>query len=149
MAHTYTDLLYHFVWSTEGRIPLIQAEYKNRLYAYLRTAMKGMNAIPIKINGMPDHVHILAALRPNAVISDFVRDIKRASSKFATSELNLRGFNWQTGYGAFTVGYSNKESVVNYIENQEVHHKTVSFDEEFKGMLEKLGILYDPRFVLD
>jgi REP element-mobilizing transposase RayT len=103
---------------------------------------------PIIINGMADHVHILVGLNPDKSISDLVKEIKRSTTNFINEErwLSVK-FSWQKGYGAFSYSHSQLPRIIGYIKNQEQHHKTKDFKTEFREMLDKYGIDYDPRWL--
>ncbi|MCF6284203.1 MAG: IS200/IS605 family transposase [Candidatus Hydrogenedentes bacterium] len=150
MPQSYCNLLYHMVFSTKHREPLITPDIRERVYSYLGGGIKGEKGIPILINGMEDHVHILAALHQDCSVSTVLRNIKANSSKWIHRDFSGHdNFAWQSGYGAFTVSASQKNSVSKYIENQEEHHKTMTFKEEFIGLLKKHGIEYDERYIWD
>src|SRR5262245_22198501 len=143
MAHSYTNLLYHIVYATKERRPLIDLEFQPRLYEYLGGTIRGLKATSLEIGGIEDHVHILAKLPPTIAISEFLEKLKANSSKWAKSV--RRGFGWQDGYSAFTVSESQVERVRNYIRNQREHHKKVSFRDELIALLEAHGVAYDPN----
>ena len=105
-----------------------------------------LHVTPILINGPTDHVHLLVALTPKAALSDLMRVLKTNSSRWVHEELRQQ-FAWQSGYGAFSVSHSNAEQVRLYIANQQEHHKTVSFQEEFIAFLKRHEIPYDPRYI--
>ena len=122
---------------TKNREPLIKKEIKHRLHSYIRTIIEREGANLLFINGIEDHVHLLVAMPLTMIIPDLIEKIKPVSTKwFIKTFPEIKGFKWQEGYGAFTVGKSNLQSVINYIENQEEHHKTLSFEKEFASMLE-------------
>jgi len=146
MPHTYTNFLYHIVFSTKERIPFIVDELKPRLYDYIGGTIRGLDGVLLEIGGMPDHVHLLTKIKPTVKFSDFMRDLKANTSKRANEITNGR-FEWQDGYGAFTVGESQVESVRRYIQNQQEHHRGTSFEDEFKDLLHKSGVEYDERFL--
>jgi REP element-mobilizing transposase RayT len=99
---------------------------------------------------MPDHIHIFTGLKPKESISDLVRDIKKDSSKFINSKNWIRGkFNWQEGFGAFSYGHSQIDNVCQYIQNQEIRHKTQTFKEEYLNFLKKFEIDYNEHYVFD
>ena len=149
MSQTFSNLLFHLVWSTKNREPLIKKEIKHRLHSYIRTIIEREGANLLFINGIEDHVHLLVAMPLTMIIPDLIEKIKPVSTKwFIKTFPEIKGFKWQEGYGAFTVGKSNLQSVINYIENQEEHHKTLSFEKEFASMLEAQGIAYDKRYFL-
>ena len=150
MAHTFTNLLYHIVFSTKNRQLLIDDDIKEDLFAYLGGTVRGINGDALIVNGTADHVHLLVVLPQTIAVADALRDIKANSSRWVHEKwANRESFGWQTGYGAFTVSESRREAVKRYIANQEEHHRTISFQEEFIGLLKKHRIPYDPRFVLD
>jgi len=146
MSRTYTNLLTHVVFSTKDREPLIRAEMKNELYAYLGGLTKELKGKAYGINGIDDHVHMLVNLPPIVSVSDAMRFIKSNSSAWI-HERSTRLFNWQPGYGAFSVSKSNVPQVLNYIANHESHHRKIAFKEEFIGLLRKHGIDYDDRYL--
>ena len=150
MTHSYSSMLFHLIWSTKKRSPLILPEMKHRLYGYIRKVAEDEGATIIIINGMPDHVHILLGIKPNMNLSDLIRQIKTTSSKWARTTFQEKGdFGWQEGYGAFSVGMSTLPLVKNYIANQEEHHLTQSFEDEYIGFIEAHALGYDPRFVVE
>lgn len=146
MPHTYTNLLTHIVFSTKDRANLISDEIKFELHAYLGGLIKELKGKPIKINGMSDHIHILASFPPTVSVSDALRFIKANSSKWVSEKFNV-AFEWQKGYGAFIVSRSGKDAVVKYIENQEEHHKNFDFREEFLELLRKYEIDFDENYL--
>jgi len=138
------------VFSTKHRKPFIEDQIRDRVYAYLGGALKDEKGHPILINGMADHVHILAALHQSSAVADVLRNIKANSSKWLHRDVpGYEHFAWQSGYGAFTVSASQKDVVLEYIRNQAEHHKTMTFQEEFIGLLKKHGIDYDERYIWD
>lgn len=150
MAHTFTNLLYHFVFSTKNRRPQIEDSLKEDLFAYLGGIVRGMDGDPLEIKGTADHVHMLIILPQTISVADALRTIKSNSSGWVHEKWPKRAdFGWQTGYGAFTVSESRRESVKRYIVNQEEHHRKITFEDEFLKLLKRHRIKYDPRFVLD
>lgn len=148
MTHTYYQHLYHLVWSTKDRQPLISNDIKERFFSYILGAFRTAGSTPIKINGISDHVHILASIPPKFAVSDVIRDIKICSTKWLISTIpDCKSFAWQEGYGSFTVSPSQVENVVKYIANQEEHHKKMTFKEEFITFLKKSGIQYDEAYL--
>ena len=148
MSDSYTNLLYHIVFSTKDRRPLITAERELRLYDYIGGAIRGMGGISLELNGAEDHVHILAKLRPDRALSDVLRDLKANATGWMHEVFpTLKQFSWQRGYGAFTVSHSNVDEVRQYIARQKEHHRKTSFREEFIDFLKTNGIRYDERFI--
>jgi putative transposase len=146
LPHTYSNLVFHLVFSTKDRRPLITLDLRPRFYDYIGGTVRGLGGILVEIGGVSDHVHILVILKPTILLSDFMRELKSSSSKWAR-QLTGGEFEWQIGYGAFSVGKSQIPAVRRYIQNQEAHHKTNSFEHEFKELLQLAGIEYDERYL--
>lgn len=146
MSHTYTNLITHNVFSTKDRAGLIKDEIKTELHAYLGGLVRELKGKPLKINGMSDHVHILATLPPTVSTADAMRFIKANSSKWVSEKFN-QAFEWQKGYGAFSVSRSGMDAVAEYIENQVEHHQKRDFREEFKALLRKYEVDFDEKFL--
>ena len=148
MAHTFTNLLTHIVFSTKDRQPWLNAEIKPRLFAYLGGIFRELDAKALTINGPADHVHILASLPAKTALSEIMRTVKANSSGWVHETFPAAGaFAWQMGYGAFSVSQSNIEVVRAYIENQEAHHRRMTFQEEYVALLKKHDIEYDARYL--
>lgn len=150
MAHTYTSLLSHIIFSTKDRLPMLDAELQARLFPYMGGIIRELGGVALSINGPTDHVHILVSLSPTIALSNFVGKVKANSSGWVHKTFpTQREFKWQVGYGAFSVSVSQRPKVLTYIADQEEHHRKVSFEEEFIGFLKKHGIAYDERYVFD
>jgi REP element-mobilizing transposase RayT len=149
MAHTFTSIHLHLIFSTKNRRPLLTPHIKPRLFDYMGGIIRNKDGASLLINGPDDHVHILARIPTTISISDFLRDLKGDSSLWVHDELAQRDFAWQTGYAAFSVSKSSLEDVRTYIANQEEHHRHVSFQDEYLAFLKRHEIDYDPRFVFD
>ena len=145
MPHSYTNLLYHLVFSTKDRCPLIDETLCSRLYEYLGGTIRGLGGIALEIGGIADHVHLLVKLRQDRAVSAVLRDLKANSSGWVNQRelIGARSFAWQTGYGAFTVSESQVEKVKQYIRRQESHHHKTTFQEEFVALLRAHGIEYN------
>ena len=143
---SYTNLLYHIVYATKSRKPLITSELKSRLHGYLGGIVGGLGCVPIEINGMQEHVHLLVRLRPTIAVSDFLSKLKSLSSLWAKRQTKGR-FAWQAKYGAFTVSESQVGKVRKYIREQEKHHRTMSFEEEFETLLKGNRIDFDEKYL--
>ncbi len=144
MSHAYSRLHYHIVFSTKDRKTFIKAEMKSRLYAYIIGIANNLDAMVEAIGGVEDHVHLLAFCPPKMALADFIGKIKSNSSGWIHETWPERAiFAWQRGYGAFTVSESNIEAVRVYIQNQEEHHRRMTFQDEFVGLLEKHRVVYD------
>jgi len=135
MASSYTSLSFHIVFSTKYRRPALTDAIRPETYKY--------------IGGMADHLHILTACPPTVALADFVRDIKANSSKWLHEDKGQRQFQWQTGYGAFTVSCSQVDAVRRYILAQADHHRSRSFEDEFRGVLARHGITFDERYLFE
>jgi REP element-mobilizing transposase RayT len=150
MPATFSKLLYHLIFSTKSREPLITPELQEELYPYIEGIARGQDASLIEFGGVPDHVHLVIQLRPDRSVSEIVRLIKANSSKWANERPNAQGrFAWQRGYGAFTVSISQLEVVREYVRKQEEHHRTRGFREEFIDFLRRHEIEYDDRDIWD
>ncbi|KIA83986.1 IS200/IS605 family transposase [Flavobacterium sp. AED] len=150
MANTYTQIHLHFVFAVKFRNGIIRSEWKDSLYKYTAGIIQNNNHKLLAINGMPDHIHILIGLRPSQSISDLMKDVKQSSSKWINENKLVNGhFEWQEGYGAFSHSKSQINKVINYIQNQELHHKKLTFIEEYLDFLKKFEVDYDERFIFN
>lgn len=150
MANTYSQLYIHIVFAVKARQNLISADWKEEVYKYITGIVTSKEQKLIAINGMPDHVHILIGLKPDKSISDLVRDIKANSSKFINDKNWINGkFEWQTGFGAFSYSHSQLTNVINYIRNQEEHHKTKTFKEEYIEFLKLFNVDFKNEYLFD
>ncbi len=150
MAGTFTNLLYHLVFSTKHRQPIIIPDLRDELYRYIGGIIRNERGIQLEIGGVPDHVHILTKFRADVSVAQMLRLIKANSSKWVNDKPGRRSrFAWQSGYGAFTVSESQVPDVRNYIRNQPRHHNKTTFKEEFIALLERHGIEYDERYIWD
>jgi REP element-mobilizing transposase RayT len=148
MANTYSRIYIQIVFTVQGRQNLLPVQHKEELHRYIAGIIRSLNQKLIIINSMPDHVHILVGLKPDMAISDLVEKIKSNSSRFINSKKWVLGkFNWQKGYGAFSYGHSQLQNIINYIKNQEVHHKRRTFQDEYIEFLKKFEIDYDAKYL--
>ena len=148
MANTYTQIYIQVIFAVNGRQSLISPSFKETLFKYIGGTMRNADQKLIAINGMPDHVHILIGLKPNISLSDLVKDIKVASSRFVNDKGWVRGrFSWQEGFGAFSYSQSHLSKVARYIENQERHHRRRSFKDEYLSMLKSFQVEHDERYL--
>jgi REP element-mobilizing transposase RayT len=150
MPNTYTNLLFHIVYSTKYRKPLIKPEWQDDLYGYIGGIIREEKGILLTAGGMSDHIHLLAKLPPTIAVSDMLRLIKADSSKWLNERDDVGGtFEWQTGYAAFSVSESQVPRVRGYIQTQEEHHRRQAFKDEYLGLLRKHHIEFDERYVFD
>ncbi|PZR24503.1 MAG: IS200/IS605 family transposase [Flavobacterium psychrophilum] len=148
MANTYSQIHLQFVFAVKHRDSLIRSQWKEELYLYISGIIEKQGHKLLAINGMPNHIHIFIGMRPNQSVSDLLQDIKRNSSLWINQKGFVNGkFEWQEGYGAFSYGKSQVKAVIDYIENQENHHKKISFREEYIDFLQKFEIEYDERYI--
>ena len=148
MANTYTQIHIHCVFAPKFRLALIDTTWKNRLHQYITGIVQNHNHKVLCINSMPDHLHMLFGLRPDQSLSELMRLVKGESSEWINKERLIHSsFRWQEGYGAFSYAKSQIRIIGAYIENQEVHHRTKSFLEEYKEMLEKFEVNYKEEYI--
>ena len=150
MANTYSQITIHIVFAVKYRENLLKTKHKEELYKYISGIIKNKNQKLLAINGAFDHVHILIGMSPSIALSDLVRDIKNNSSKFINDKKWILGkFQWQEGYGAFSYSRSQRPEIINYINNQEEHHKKASFREEYLNILKKFDVEYNDEYLFD
>ncbi len=150
MPQSLSSILVHLVFSTKLREPFIKPEIESDLHAYLSVVFRECKSPSLLVGGMADHVHALFALHRIWAIADVVEEVKKSSSKWIkTKGRELRGFQWQAGYGAFSIGQSSVPALKRYIADQKAHHRRRTFQDEFRALLKKYGIEYDERYVWD
>lgn len=147
MPGAYANLLYHLVFSTKERRPLIDQQVKEPLYAYMGGIVRGEHGELLDINGVADHVHLLVRLRPTMSVADTMRIFKTNSSKWANETIGRGRFTWQEGYAAFTVSQSQVPRLLAYIRNQEKHHRKLDFQTELMELLKRHGIAFEQRYL--
>lgn len=148
MANTYTQIHIHFVFAVKYRKAVIGTNWKDELFRYISGIVKNNNHKLLAINGVSDHIHILIGIRPVQSISELMKSVKQNSSKWINENKFANShFEWQEGYGAFSYSKSQLNAVINYIENQEQHHKKKTFKEEYINFLEKFEVDYDEKFI--
>jgi putative transposase len=143
---TFSYLRYHLVYATKDRRPLIAPQWRDKLHSYLGGTVRGLDGVAETIGGVADHVHLLLSLKPTHTISDFVRELKKASSVWAI-ENHERRFSWQEGYAIFSVSASMCGVVKDYIGNQEEHHRKRDFRGELELLLNNHGIEFNPEYL--
>jgi len=144
---TYFKMHYHLVFGTRGRAPCLDQAWRPRLWEYMGGTVRGLNGVPHGIGGWIDHVHLLVDLRPVHSIPDVVRELKKASTEWVRAHHGLRTFQWQEGYGVFTVGWRERDALQRYIATQEEHHRGRTFREELVAMLQEAGVEFDPKYL--
>jgi len=145
VGHTFSRNHIHLIFSTTNRHKTIAKPFQPKLWSYLVGICKNHDMIALEIGGTENHVHILLHLPPKLALAKAVLFLKSNSSRWMGEQ--QKDFSWQEGYAAFSVSSSNLDQVVRYIQSQEAHHRKISFDEEFRALLRKHGVEYDPKYV--
>ncbi len=140
----------HLIWSTKHRKPLIDKTIKDNLHAYMAGICNKLECPALEIGGIADHVHIVCKLSRKIALMKLIEEVKSHSSKWMkTKGDQYQNFYWQNGYGAFSVNPKEIDIVINYIKNQEEHHKERSFQEEYRAFLDQYKMEYDERYMWD
>jgi putative transposase len=147
MSHSYAQNHVHLVFSTKERQKLIAKALQRRLWAYMAGICKSYDILVFAIGGVDDHAHVLFRLPPVITLAHAVSLIKANSSRWMGDQ-GIR-FSWQKGYGAFSVSSSNISTVIKYIDNQELHHRKMNFEQEFIALLDRHGVRYDPKRIFE
>ena len=148
MANTYTQIIFHVVFSTKCRMPCIHESRREELYRYIWGIHEKLNCHLYRIGGVADHIHLLTSMRSTTTLAKYVEEVKTGSTSW------IRRFGiypewpgWQDGYGGFTLSFAEKDGVIEYIKAQPEHHRTISFTEELEILLKQAGVKYDPRYL--
>jgi REP element-mobilizing transposase RayT len=151
MPQSLAKILVHTVFSTKDRRPLLRDKtLRDELHRYLGGILTHLDCQPIIVGGVEDHAHLLCALSRTCEAAAMVKEVKRGSSLWLkTKSPDLQDFAWQSGYGIFSIGFSQIASVRDYIAGQEEHHRKVSFEDEFRLLLQRYEIKFDERYVWD
>ena len=148
MSQSLSKLYIHIVFHTKYNQDLIKANIENELYAYLGGILKENKCVPIIINGIENHIHILCIQSKNIALADLLEELKRNSSRWIkTKGIEYANFAWQGGYGGFSVCQSKVDVVKRYIKNQKEHHKTETFKEEYVRFLKEYGVDYNQDYL--
>jgi putative transposase len=144
---SYRQILYHIIFRTKNGEKTLAQESIKELYAYILGIVKNKKCFLYRINGMEDHIHLLSDLHPSIALADYLRDIKSSTSLWLKQQGKFSSFEgWADGYAALTYSWQDKEMIVNYIKNQQEHHKKETFEEEYRRLLEEHGITIDERY---
>jgi REP element-mobilizing transposase RayT len=150
MPQSLSLVVVHVIFSTKDRRPLLDTETRPRLHAYLATVARNADCECYRVGGVDDHVHLAIRLARTLTIADLVENLKTSSSKWLKSESPaLASFSWQRGYGCFSVGPTDLDPLCAYIDNQPEHHRTRTFQDEYRMFLKKYGVKYDEAYVWD
>ncbi|MGN6394783.1 MAG: IS200/IS605 family transposase [Mucilaginibacter sp.] len=148
MANTYTQIHIQCVMAVKYRASLIQPDWKEQLQKYITGIIQNYGHKMLAINNMPDHLHMFFGFRPNQSLADLMRIVKSESTKWINDkQFTPAVFNWQEGYGAFSYSRSHVQKVVEYVMNQEEHHRHKTFMEEYEQFLKQFEIEYDERYI--
>ena len=150
MPQSLSYLLTHIVFSTKDRAPVLDPVVRSPLHAYLATVARSVDCECFRVGGIADHVHLAVRLSRTITMAQLIEELKTSSSKWLkTQSPALATFAWQRGYGAFSVGPSDLDALLHYIDTQEEHHRTRTFQDEYRAFLKKYGIDYNERYVWD
>jgi len=147
MPHTYCSSLFHCVFSTKERRKIIALDVQARLWAYMGGIAREHEMKAFSVGGTDDHAHLLLSLPSSLPIAHAMREIKSGSSRWMHESFELPAFEWQEGYGAFSIGWGQVEATMAYIAGQKEHHRKRDFQAEFLAILKSQKVDYDPRYV--
>jgi len=148
MPQSLSNVIVHTVFSTKNRVPhLADADLRGNVHRYIGGIAKALECQPLIVGGVADHVHLLTTLSRSITLAGFVKEVKRNSTKWIRDQIVCADFHWQGGYGAFSVSASQVAAVRRYIENQEAHHRRMTFQEELRSLLQKHRIEFDERYL--
>lgn len=150
MAGTFSQIYIQVVFAVQNRESLIHPSWEEELYKYISGIVRNKEQKLLAINGMPDHIHFFIGMKPSCRLSDLVREVKKSSNDFIKEKrFSKFKFNWQEGYGSFSYGHSQIDSVVKYILNQKEHHKRQTFREEYLDFLKKFEIEFRDEYLFE
>ncbi len=147
MSQSLVSNRVHVIFSTKERLPSIAPEHQQRLWSYIIGIGKRLDIPVLAIGGMEDHIHVLIALPPTTPLAKAVQAIKANSSRLMRR--TVREFEWQKGYGGFSVSASAMDATAEYVRNQKKHHQKRDFKAEFLGFVKRYGVEYDPKYIFD
>jgi len=150
MAQSLSKILLHLVFSTKNRANIIPEEIEKKLHTYLAGTCRANGSNAFRVGGTANHVHIAYTLPRTMTISKLLEELKKSSSKWIKAQhTECKNFSWQAGYGAFSLGQSQLEILINYIDRQHEHHNNLTFEDEFLNFLQKYQIEYDEQYLWD
>jgi len=150
MPQSLSKVILHIIFSTKNRESWLESHVRRRVHAYLATICRDFGAELAHVGGVADHVHIVTTLPRTLSQAQLIEQMKKTSSKWIKAlDARYRGFFWQRGYGAFSVSPSQLEAVLRYVDTQQEHHRTRTFQEEYRELLRKHGVDFDERYVWD
>lgn len=146
---TYTQIIYQIVFSTKYRERTLTKTNRDELFKYIWGLLKNKSCHLYRINGVEDHLHIVTHIHPSIALASLVKDIKLASSKHIKTNKLFKDFGgWQDGYGAFTYSMKEKDRLIEYVKNQEEHHRIKTFKEEYMELLREHGVEFEEKYLL-
>ncbi len=146
---TYTQTLYQIVYSTKNKKSVLLPPFRDRIFSYMAGIIQKRNCYVYVINGVEDHVHILTSLHPSISLASLVKEVKTGTNHLIKNENLISNFDgWQEGYGAFTYSRKERQNLIEYIRNQEQHHKKITFREEFISLLHEHDIPFEEKYLL-
>jgi REP element-mobilizing transposase RayT len=150
MPQSLSLVVIHVMFSTKDRRPLLNIDMRPKLHAYLATVAREAGCECYRVGGVADHIHLAIRLSRTLTIADLVENLKTSSSKWLKTQApSLAAFSWQRGYGCFSVGPTDLNALCAYIDSQEDHHRTRSFQDEFRIFLKKYGVQYNEAYIWD
>jgi len=148
MSQSFSRVILHIIFSTKNREPWLDSNIRSRMHGYLATICRDLRGDDLCVNGVSDHVHIITTLPRTLSQAEMIEEMKKGSSKWIkTVDAHYRGFFWQRGYAAFSVSASQLTTVLEYVRAQEQHHRTRTFQEEYRELLRKHGLEFDERYM--
>jgi REP element-mobilizing transposase RayT len=150
MPNTYSQITIQLIFAVQGRESQIFQSFQEKLHQYITGIITNQKQKLLAINSMPNHIHILIGQSPSICLSDLVREIKSESSRFINeNKLSPFKFYWQESFGAFSYSRSHRDNVIKYIQNQQIHHRKLSFKEEYVGFLKKFEVEFDEKYLFE
>lgn len=150
MANAYSKIYIHTIFAVKYRQSLILPSFEEKLFQYITGTVQGLGQKMLIINGIPDHIHFMIGMKPDCRLSDLVREVKKASTAMIKEQgLTPSKFQWQEGYGAFSVGHTQLDMVGNYIRNQKEHHGIVTFKDEYFNLLNEHEVEFKEEYVMN
>ncbi|MEJ7588530.1 MAG: IS200/IS605 family transposase [Ferruginibacter sp.] len=150
MPNTFSQITIHAVFAVKNRENFITGDWRDKLFQYIAGIVANKGAKSLAVGGWKDHVHILFGMPVTTSIAEFMSAVKASSSKWINEERFINGkFQWQDGYGAFSYAKSQRDIVIRYIMNQEEHHRTKSFKEEYLKMLADFDVSYEEKYLFE
>ena len=150
MPQSLSRVLIHLVFSTKNRVRVLTPAIQTELHPYIAGTLGNIDCPSLQVGGVEDHVHLFFGLSRTRTIADVVEAVKTSSSKWIkTKDVSFAEFHWQSGYGAFSVSQSDADAVVAYIRNQAQHHQKMTFQDEYRRLLERYQVAFDEKYVWD